>query len=136
MNRRKNQQNNNEYDKIQEIKKRICKTQTQYPLTLWHPMFMYNFYFNFNFICLPPGFQQKYKLIKSRKIKNWIDDIPILVGVDDFEQKETCTICLSDLNEKNIIKILKCNHFFHQECIKEWLQLKAECPTCRDKIHR
>ncbi|CAD8123154.1 unnamed protein product [Paramecium sonneborni] len=136
MNRRKNEQNNSQYDKILEIKKRIYKSQTQFPLFLWHPMFMYNVYLNFNFIYLPPGFQQKLKNMKPRKIKNWIDDIPILIGVDELEHKETCAICLLDLNEQKVIKILKCNHFFHQECIKQWLQLKAECPTCRDKIHQ
>ncbi|CAD8121521.1 unnamed protein product [Paramecium sonneborni] len=136
MNRRKNEQNNSQYDKILEIKKRIYKSQTQIPLFLWHPMFMYNVYLNFNFIYLPPGFQQKLKNVKPRKIKNWFDDIPILVGVDELELKETCAICLLDLNEQKVIKILKCNHFFHQECIKQWLQLKPECPTCRDKIHK
>ncbi|CAD8110569.1 unnamed protein product [Paramecium primaurelia] len=136
MNRRNNQQNHNAYERILEIKKRINKSQTQFPLFLWHPLFMYNVCLNFNFIYLPPGFQQKLKFIKPRKLRTWIDDIPILVGVDEFEQIETCAICLQELNEKNVIKILKCNHFFHQECIKQWLQLKAECPTCRDQLNK
>ncbi|CAD8213231.1 unnamed protein product [Paramecium octaurelia] len=136
MNRRKNEHIHNAYERILEIKKRIYKSQTQFPLFLWHHLFMYNVSLNFNFIYMPPGFQQQLKLIKPKKLRTWFDDIPILVGVEEFEQIETCAICLLELNEKNVIKILKCNHFFHQECIKKWLQLKAECPTCRDQLNK
>lgn len=56
-----------------------------------------------------------------------MDKIPILVGVDEMQSKEyikiymyffsSCAICLQEINEKKIIKILKCNHFFHHECL-------------------
>ena len=27
-----------------------------------------------------------------------------------------------------------CNHFFHTKCLETWLELKNECPYCRQKI--
>lgn len=42
-----------------------------------------------------------------------------------------CHICLDKLlNNCNII--LKCNHIFHKECLKEWLTKNStKCPMCR-----
>lgn len=46
---------------------------------------MYNVYFNFNFINVPPFMPHNLKYIKPRKPKNYIDDIPLLVGVDELQ---------------------------------------------------
>ena len=40
-----------------------------------------------------------------------------------------CIICLTELSSKSI-KILKCNHKYHDECLKEWFTFKKICPTC------
>lgn len=33
-------------------------------------------------------------------------------------------------------KIMKtpCSHRFHIHCLKEWMKIKLECPTCRKKL--
>ncbi|CAA0820470.1 RING/U-box superfamily protein [Striga hermonthica] len=44
----------------------------------------------------------------------------------------TCPICLSDYQPKETIRsIPECNHYFHAECIDEWLKLNRSCPLCR-----
>lgn len=44
----------------------------------------------------------------------------------------TCAICLSDYKPKESLrKIPECNHYFHVECIDEWLKRNATCPVCR-----
>lgn len=49
-----------------------------------------------------------------------------------------CTICLDSLNklESGLGKptFLNCNHIFHSECLRNWLQRKAECPLCRQAV--
>ena len=50
---------------------------------------------------------------------------------------ETCSICLDDM-DADVIK-LKCNHNFHDKCIKKWIltdyQLNNnKCPLCKDII--
>ncbi|CAA0820471.1 RING/U-box superfamily protein [Striga hermonthica] len=44
----------------------------------------------------------------------------------------TCPICLSDYQPKETLRsIPECNHYFHAECIDEWLKLNRSCPLCR-----
>ncbi|KAI3792614.1 hypothetical protein L2E82_06497 [Cichorium intybus] len=45
----------------------------------------------------------------------------------------TCAICLSDYKLKESLRTIpECNHYFHSECIDEWLKLNATCPVCRN----
>ena len=44
-----------------------------------------------------------------------------------------CSICLDDIEEE--VAILKCNHFFHKECISEWLSRSNTCPYCRKIVN-
>ena len=40
-----------------------------------------------------------------------------------------CSICQD--NSEVIIRILKCNHYFHITCIDKWLSNNKTCPVCR-----
>lgn len=40
----------------------------------------------------------------------------------------SCSICLVKKGKK--IK-LDCSHKFHRKCIKEWFDIKKNCPNCR-----
>lgn len=45
----------------------------------------------------------------------------------------TCPICLSDYQPKETLRsIPDCNHYFHADCIDEWLRMNATCPLCRN----
>ncbi|XVF51322.1 hypothetical protein PTKIN_Ptkin04bG0175600 [Pterospermum kingtungense] len=44
----------------------------------------------------------------------------------------TCSICLSEYKAKETIRTIPdCDHYFHADCIDEWLKLNAACPVCR-----
>ncbi|XP_022985406.1 RING-H2 finger protein ATL22-like [Cucurbita maxima] len=44
----------------------------------------------------------------------------------------TCAICLSEYQPKEAIRTIPdCGHFFHANCVDEWLKLNATCPVCR-----
>ena len=45
-----------------------------------------------------------------------------------------CIICLSDFINGDKIRYLKCSHFFHKDCIDNWLKLQKKCPTCNQEI--
>ena len=50
------------------------------------------------------------------------------------KEEEKCSICLENL-ENIDIKKTTCNHFFHKECIYEWINNnKNTCPLCRENI--
>ncbi|KAL1556879.1 RING-type E3 ubiquitin transferase [Salvia divinorum] len=44
-----------------------------------------------------------------------------------------CSICLSDYQSQETLKsIPECDHYFHANCIDEWLKLNGTCPLCRN----
>ncbi|XP_047152561.1 RING-H2 finger protein ATL20-like [Vigna umbellata] len=45
----------------------------------------------------------------------------------------TCAICLSEYEPKETLRsIPECDHYFHADCIDEWLKLNGTCPLCRN----
>ncbi|KAG0200743.1 hypothetical protein BGX28_006285 [Mortierella sp. GBA30] len=43
-----------------------------------------------------------------------------------------CLVCMSEYEEGEDMRALKCRHGFHQECIDKWLTTGAnKCPVCR-----
>ncbi|KDP25298.1 hypothetical protein JCGZ_20454 [Jatropha curcas] len=45
----------------------------------------------------------------------------------------TCPICLCEYEPKETLRTIpECNHYFHADCIDEWLKMNATCPLCRN----
>ena len=62
-----------------------------------------------------------------------LENLPIEKAGD--EKYDRCTICLMDIVKDEEITKLKCNHYFHTECIKDYLKdFDYKCPICRDEI--
>ena len=53
--------------------------------------------------------------------------------INDSSQKECC-ICLQDYAPGDGIVATPCDHVFHKQCCKEWLNLSRSCPICRRDI--
>ena len=51
------------------------------------------------------------------------------------ENKETCAICLEEL-EKTNVAITKCNHKFCTSCLLESIHVNNTCPLCRTELTR
>ena len=49
-----------------------------------------------------------------------------------LDDDEDCSICLNKIGNNEIYK-LKCNHYFHLECWKQWENSvnNVSCPLCR-----
>ena len=54
------------------------------------------------------------------------------------DDDKNCGICLEDLEDDNegytlLNRVMRapCDHLFHERCLKEWLQIKLQCPICR-----
>ncbi|KAF8947075.1 hypothetical protein BGZ47_010320 [Haplosporangium gracile] len=52
----------------------------------------------------------------------------------EMEEKDrissSCSICLCEYEDLDELRHLPCDHYFHQECVDEWLKLKRTCPLC------
>ncbi|KAL3521237.1 hypothetical protein ACH5RR_019386 [Cinchona calisaya] len=43
-----------------------------------------------------------------------------------------CAICLAIFQDGEKVKVLpNCHHFYHSECVDEWLRTQSSCPICR-----
>ena len=53
----------------------------------------------------------------------------------DGEEDLTCSICLNTVNvRERKYFVTPCDHFFHEECLEEWMNVKHECPVCRTQL--
>ena len=65
-------------------------------------------------------FLKKYHIIK-------------LENSDLFLQDE-CPICLENLMVGDSIYLIPCCHYFHKNCLKDWILIENDCPSCRMKL--
>lgn len=46
-----------------------------------------------------------------------------------------CSICLLNFEPGDMMRVMKCGHRFHKECVDEWLsRYKAVCPLCKSDM--
>jgi hypothetical protein len=69
------------------------------------------------------------KLFKNNN-NNKLDNNVIILN-KNFENNE-CIICLEPMIVNNKVKILRCGHIYHYDCINQWIEKKGEinCPLC------
>ncbi|KAG0438293.1 E3 ubiquitin-protein ligase [Dictyocoela muelleri] len=46
-----------------------------------------------------------------------------------------CTICFSDYEKDDLISVLTCGHYFHKNCIDEWIDVQQTCPICKTSVN-
>ena len=71
----------------------------------------------------------KYKNRKRRRIYNF-DPLFKKKGKKD-DVIRNCIICYDNIEFKKLV-ILRCDHYYHKECIKKWLRIHMVCPICRE----
>lgn len=46
-----------------------------------------------------------------------------------------CLVCREEFTSGcSLIKLPRCAHVFHSECLEKWLQLQSWCPVCRSEL--
>ncbi|KAG7344275.1 ring finger domain containing protein [Nitzschia inconspicua] len=53
-------------------------------------------------------------------------------SADDNDLSDCCAICFAELDNGDRVGVLEvCNHQFHVDCLKPWLQRRNACPLCQ-----
>lgn len=67
--------------------------------------------------------------------REFIDAIPVTrVTQDQVNDKLQCTVCKQEFTFNESVKQLKCQHIYHENCIRPWLELHNTCPICRETL--
>ena len=43
---------------------------------------------------------------------------------------KVCSICLEELENVRFVCRTKCNHYYCEACLQNWLMVKKSCPMC------
>jgi hypothetical protein len=71
---------------------------------------------------------------RKNKVKQLLMELPIKPYEGEGDADDVCAICLEQFEIKEEVRVLRCNHFFHVDCIDPWLLNKANCPLCKDEV--
>lgn len=68
-------------------------------------------------------------------IDTYPEDATITTGVIDVAD-DMLNQNLVPTSSRKMKKCVRtpCNHFYHPECLKNWMDQKLECPTCRSRL--
>eukprot|EP01065_Artemidia_motanka_P043189 TRINITY_DN594_c8_g1_i1.p1 TRINITY_DN594_c8_g1~~TRINITY_DN594_c8_g1_i1.p1 ORF type:complete len:340 (+),score=105.83 TRINITY_DN594_c8_g1_i1:88-1107(+) len=44
-----------------------------------------------------------------------------------------CSICLTEFESGDAVRLLQCRHLFHKDCVDQWLQDNRKCPVCKQE---
>eukprot|EP01095_Lingulamoeba_sp_RSL-Kostka_P007293 TRINITY_DN2308_c0_g1_i1.p1 TRINITY_DN2308_c0_g1~~TRINITY_DN2308_c0_g1_i1.p1 ORF type:complete len:143 (-),score=35.03 TRINITY_DN2308_c0_g1_i1:69-497(-) len=60
--------------------------------------------------------------------------VDIVITKKHLEKCSTCSICLEEFKLNEYARKIPCNHFFHDNCIVEWLTSHNTCPLCKYEL--
>ncbi|KAG6515555.1 hypothetical protein ZIOFF_025980 [Zingiber officinale] len=73
-------------------------------------------------------------LSKCLKKSKYIPASPIADFSCSDEGDAKCSICQEEWGAGDEMGMLVCEHFYHAQCINQWLQLKNWCPICKASV--
>ncbi len=58
------------------------------------------------------------------------------MAVEMLERAEDCVICMQpfDVAGGEATAVTPCDHVYHASCLQQWMDVKLECPTCRQQL--
>jgi len=81
------------------------------------------------------------------RLQEELEDVKITISDEDFKRLNTiildesvlknsqCSICLENMLLSDKLIILKCNHIYHNNCLKQWVtNNSSKCCVCRFDI--
>ena len=86
-------------------------------------------------------FTQLFKINNIQKItKETIEEYTDTLTYNKIDSNkykiDSCSICKIPFEDNNYIRVLNCEHFFHKDCIDQWLlnYNNTCCPICKKKV--
>ena len=48
--------------------------------------------------------------------------------------EDKCTVCQEQYEPSDVLLQLPCKHWFHSDCIAQWLRASKMCPVCMGEV--
>lgn len=90
---------------------------------------LYEFIYREEELTAPPQLYKLKRVCSICGIKNLSDYVK-----DSESPINDCCICYTGYDTEHKAGKLQCEHVFHNECVKEWLNTSKTCPLCRSHI--
>ena len=71
------------------------------------------------------------KGLAEKEIKNFEVNKYAELTSSGKDISDQCSICMVIYNAEDVVRTLKCNHFYHLNCIDTWLVQNSKCPLCK-----
>lgn len=55
-------------------------------------------------------------------------------GSDGLSLCGRCTVCYTEYEQDDELRTLPCLHYYHRECIDQWLLHHRLCPICKHVV--
>lgn len=52
------------------------------------------------------------------------------------KQDHTCSICICEFEQDDVLRMLPCLHRYHKDCVDKWLSINRLCPTCNTDVKK
>lgn len=79
--------------------------------------------------------RQEAKEAAERQVAASLDALPVEKFKNDKTKPDDCSLCLEPYTEDDVLRILPCQHVFHQACIDTWFSsrrfMPRTCPLCK-----
>ncbi|KAF9981427.1 hypothetical protein BGZ75_007295 [Mortierella antarctica] len=72
--------------------------------------------------------------LEKSAVKSPTQTAPVEYLTLEDAQDAVCAICLCDYEDEEELRKMKCSHYFHKDCVDEWLRLHRNCPLCKRDI--
>ena len=71
--------------------------------------------------------------LRPVEVKTTLEEINTNSSIDikTTDEEVLCVICQENIEKNEVIRKIKCNHYFHVDCIDQWLVNHKTCPTCK-----
>lgn len=69
--------------------------------------------------------------IRRRTAVNKINSLPSASKEKLESLNDVCSICYQELNSA---RVTRCNHYFHEMCLRKWLYVQDSCPLCHSSL--
>ncbi|CAK0891501.1 unnamed protein product, partial [Prorocentrum cordatum] len=70
---------------------------------------------------------------RPAQLRRLVASLPATV-VGGTPPSEACTICLQAPQQDEVLVTLPCGHWYHSDCIREWLGVARLCPLCKGSV--